>query len=250
MKPLIGITACYTSKTKEANRTGQDRISCSIDYPESIKNAGGVPVLVPVIEDEEYIDELVKKLDGVLFSGGADIYPLYYGQVVKRKLGDVVIKRDDFEYMLMGKAIKYNKPILGICRGLQLINVFFNGTLYQDVFEENIAKQEHVGTMLSRDMVCHNVKLKKDSILHKAIGIEEIGVNSFHHQAVDKLGDGLVVTATSEDNIIEGFEHEEYSCVFGVQWHPEMMASSNDIQQKIFNYFVGEIRNKTVEREI
>lgn len=252
MKPLIGITTYYVEdremqEKRYRGRNGQDMLMSTMDYSTSIKNSGGIPVAIPVIDDDDYIEQMVQRLDGILFSGGPDVYPYKYGQPVKKGLGLVVTKRDDFELKLLKKALEYDKAIFGICRGFELINIYFGGTVYQDLFNEKVTDQEHVGVMLPKHDVCHEVKIKKNSILHEALGVEELGVNSLHHQAVNRLGEGLTEIATSKDGIIEGFVHNTYSCLFGVQWHPEMMYERNEIQQKIFNMFIKKV-NETIAK--
>lgn len=249
MQPLIGVTSYYVEDNelegkRYRGRNGQDMLMSTMDYSRCIKNAGGIPVAVPVINEDDYIEELVEKLDGLLFTGGPDIHPFLYGKEIKKGLGKVVLERDKFELKLLEKALERDKPIFGICRGLQLINVFFGGTIIQDMDETYITKQEHVCLMVPKYSFCHKVTISEGSKLYKAFDKKVLDVNSLHHQAIENLGKGLIKTAWSEDGIIEGFEHEDYSCVFAVQWHPEMMSEVYDEQLKVFEIFINTILNK------
>jgi len=252
MQPLIGVTTYYVEDNeldgkRYRGRNGQDMLMSTMDYSRCIKNAGGIPLAVPVINDDNYIEGLIEGLDGVLFTGGPDIHPFLYGKEIKKGLGKVVLERDKFELKLLQKALEKDKPVFGICRGLQLINVFFGGTIIQDINEASITKQEHVGSMVPKYSFCHKVEILEESILHKAFGKNIVDVNSLHHQAIDTLGKGLIKTAWSEDGIIEGFEHKDYSCVFGVQWHPEMMAEVYDEQLKVFQIFINKILDQKIK---
>lgn len=248
MKPLIGITT-YLVKDRELNEKryrglpGQDMLMSTMDYSRCIEKAGGIPVTIPVIDNDEYIDELANKLDGFLFAGGPDINPIKYNQAFKKGLGLINPERDDFEFKLLEKVLKKDKPIFGICRGFQLINVFFGGSLHQDIYEQKLTTLEHVGIMGPKYSYCHKVTLSDESMIFKAFNKNTIYVNSFHHQVVDKIGDGLVETTWAEDGIVEGFEHKDFSFVVGVQWHPEMMAEVHEEQLSVFQLLINKTKN-------
>ncbi|RKD25334.1 putative glutamine amidotransferase [Caminicella sporogenes DSM 14501] len=247
MKPLIGITT-YLVKDRELKEKryrglpGQDMQMSTMDYSRCIKKAGGIPVTIPVIHDDDYIEELSNILDGFLFSGGPDIYPFKYGQALKKGIGLINPERDDFEFKLLDKVLKKDKPVFGICRGFQLINVYFGGTLYQDISKTNMTDIEHVGIMIPKYEYCHDVIIDNESKLYLAFKTNKLKVNSFHHQAIDKLGEGLLKTAWSKDGIIEGFEHPDYSFIVGVQWHPEMMVEVHKEQLSVFQLFINNIK--------
>lgn len=225
---------------------GQDMLMSTMDYSRCLELAGGIPVAIPVLQSDEFIDDIASRLDGFLFSGGPDICPIYYGSAVKYGMGLAVPERDEFELKLLKKVLELKKPVFGICRGFQLINVLFGGTLHQDIKESRITELEHVGKMAPKHYKSHKVNIQKDSKVFEAYKTNELMVNSFHHQAVERLGQGLVITAKAEDYIIEAFEHKDYDFLVGVQWHPEMMAEVYDEQLSIFKLFV----NITIEKQL
>lgn len=247
MKPLIGITTYYVKasemgKNRVRGLQDQDMLMSTMDYSRCIEKAGGIPVNIPVIEDEDYIDGVVNKLDGFLFSGGPDVNPLNYNQPIKKGLGKIAPERDIFELKLLKKVLEKDKPILGICRGYQLINVYFGGTLHQDINNNNLTDLDHVGIMGPKHNICHKVALTEGSKIHKVFNKKDVMVNSYHHQAIDKIGDKLIVTGKSEDGIIEAFEHMNHKFVMGVQWHPEMMSEIHKEQLNLFKLFINNIK--------
>lgn len=243
MKPFIGLTTYFVKDSYIGTKrirgiSCQDMSMSSMDYSLSVNKAGGIPVDIPVINDEGYIEELADRLDGFLFSGGPDLHPYYYGQSLKKGHGLIVPERDKFELKLLEKALERNKPILGICRGLQLINIYFGGTVYHDIYKCTSTDLEHIPKLTPKYCYSHKVTLKDKSKLKEAFGKDIIDVNSFHHQAIDKLGRDLKKTAWAEDGIIEGIEHKDKFFVVGVQWHPEMMHEIYEEQLNIFKLLV------------
>lgn len=247
MRPLIGITTYFVKAfemgtNRQRGLRDQDMLMSTMDYSRAIELAGGIPVTIPVINSENYIDEMVEKIDGFLFAGGPDVNPMNYNEHFKKGLGGIVPERDDFELKLLDKVLKKNKPVFGICRGFQIINTYFGGSLYQDIKNEVDTDIEHAATMGRKYSLCHKVNLIKDSILYEVFDKEQLCVNSFHHQAIKKIGQGLKMTAMSEDGIIEGFEHNDYPFVIGVQWHPEMMFEVHSEQLELFKAFVDKVK--------
>ncbi len=243
MKPLIGLTTYFvkdsyigTKRIRGISR--QDMSMSSMDYSLSVNKAGGIPIDIPVINDEVYIEELADRLDGFVFSGGPDIHPYYYGQSLKKGHGLIVPERDEFEFKLFEKVLERNKPILGICRGLQLINIYFGGTIYHDIYKCTSTELEHIPRLIPKYSYSHKVTLETKSKLYEAFGKKVIDINSFHHQAIDRLGKGLKKTAWAEDGIIEAIEHINKFFLVAVQWHPEMMHEVYEEQLNIFKLFI------------
>ncbi len=247
MKPRIGITTYYV-KSEEASKKqvrglpGQDLLVSTMDYSRSVSNAGGIPLTIPVLENDDYIEEIVKQMDGFIFAGGTDVSPLEFKAPVKKGLKMLNPERDRFELKLLKKIIAYKKPILGICRGFQLINVFFGGTLYQDIEENGLTKQEHFCKMMPKYSPCHSIYISSESRLYSLWQKEKIMVNSFHHQTVKKLGNGLKELGKAEDGIIELIEHQDYPFLMAVQWHPEMMSEKYSEQLKVFELLIENCR--------
>lgn len=247
MSSLIGITTYYVKAYDMGEKRvrgvkGQDMIMSTHDYSTSVERAGAIPLYIPVINNENYINQIANTMDGIIFAGGEDIAPSRYGQANKKNLSTIVPQRDTFEFSLISKFIESKKPILGICRGMQVINTFFGGTLHQDIYNDKLTEIEHVGTMAPKNNISHKVRLTKGSLIYKAFEKDTISVNSYHHQAIDEIGKELVVTGYSEDNIIESIEHIKYPFLVGVQWHPEMMAETHKEQLKLFQLFIDAVR--------
>ncbi|GAB6138693.1 gamma-glutamyl-gamma-aminobutyrate hydrolase family protein [Halanaerobaculum tunisiense] len=249
MKPLIGITNYYvdsnelgTLEDRSRGFIGQDMAMCTMDYPRGIKEAGGVPVLLSNIVDEEYIANLVDRCDGFLFSGGADLDPLLYEAEPAQDCGAITPARDQFELKLLDKVIQAGKPILGICRGLQLINVYYNGTLYQDLDHYQTETKHHQALEFPKWYQVHEVELRTDSHLAQAFGREQIRTNSLHHQVIKEVGDNLEVTAIAADGVIEAIEQPGDSFLVAVQWHPEMMFEEIAEQTNLFKYFIDQVK--------
>ncbi|MTI68414.1 MAG: gamma-glutamyl-gamma-aminobutyrate hydrolase family protein [Firmicutes bacterium] len=244
MKPLIGITTYFISnsemyKSKIRGLSDQDILMSSMDYYNSVENSGGIPIAIPIITKEN-IKELVNKLDGIIFSGGVDINPLKYDNNINNGIGKIIPKRDDFEFLLLKEMFKSKKPILGICRGLQLINVFFKGTLHQDISLKTNIKHSYLKA--PKYLPCHRVCIDVNTKLYDIFKSKKIYVNSFHHQTVKDLGENLLKTAWSDDGFIEAIEHKNYPFLLAVQWHPEMMAIKDSKQLNIFKVFINAIK--------
>ncbi|MCP5029408.1 MAG: gamma-glutamyl-gamma-aminobutyrate hydrolase family protein [Actinomycetia bacterium] len=186
------------------------------DYSRGLVEAGGLPVNLPIDADPV---ELADHLDGVLLTGGADISPDRYGHEPETDLFPPEDRRDSFELALLGRAVARELPVLGICRGLQLINVHAGGTLNQDV-------PPHSCFAVAPDTEVHPVEFAAGSILHRLYGATR-QVNSLHHQTVQELAPGLNITGRSDDGTVEGLESDD-GCLVAVQWHPEMMRTRPD----------------------
>ncbi len=237
MKPIIGITCDYSyiNAVNNLEAYGSIRMAriCE-DYYKGIEKAGGIPIIIPIL-DEENIDQLLNKLDGIVFSGGRDFDPKYYGENPISGLDGIIPQRDRWEMAIAKKSIEIGLPIFGICRGLQVINVVMGGTLYQDIYTQNEDRNLLKHRQLApRWYGSHKVLIKEKTRLRDIFNDDEIYVNSFHHQAIKKLGSGLKVNAYSPDEIIEGIESINDKFILGVQWHPENMWSENKLFLNLF----------------
>lgn len=233
-KPIIGITS---SHEKENGLRNYHRTTVSIDYTKGVIEGGGIPIVIPTTGDIEIIKEQLNLIDGLILSGGPDINPIYYGEDFKEKIGVISPERDDNEIKILKEFLKTEKPILGICRGHQLLNVYFGGTLYQDLSYFEMEPLKHRQDLYP-ELEIHNVAIEKNSILENLYG-ESIRTNSFHHQAVNKLGEGFKVIARSSDGIVEAIEKIDHKFCLGIQWHPEMMvARGNKDMIKIFKLLI------------
>jgi len=175
------------------------------------------------LADPVAADRILAAVDGLVLTGGEDVDPEYFGEKAHPKLGTVNRARDATEIALISAARRLRMPVLAICRGIQVINVECGGSLIQDISAQRSGALSHDGHGGSRNQALHKVRIEKDSILALATGATEIEVNSLHHQAIDRLGDGLRVTAVAPDGIIEGIESSDDWWVLAVQWHPEEM---------------------------
>ena len=213
-KPLIAITQNF-------NET-EFTYGIAKTYVESVKKAGGIPVLLTFIDDKD-LDQLVKRFDGFIFTGGPDMEPNYFGEQPVPALGTITPSRDHFEVQLAKAVLKSGKPILGICRGCQVMNVVCGGTLIQDLPSQykvdNLIK--HVQSA-PRWHASHAVELVPGTKLAECFpGETTIRVNSYHHQAIKDLAPNWVVSAKAPDGVIEAAEATDYPYLMAIQWHPE-----------------------------
>ncbi len=234
MRPIIGLT--------HSVNLDEGSLHTPINYPSAIMEAGGTPLLLPVTTDETLLNAYLDVVDGVLFSGGDDIDPSTYGEDQAQGLGDVCPLRDRYEIPLCRLALQRRMPVLGICRGLQLVNVALGGTLYQDLPSQYSGCIRH-GQKQRGKYASHRVTLQAGSKLHGLYGDTAL-VNSFHHQAAKDVAPSLTVTATGPDGVIEGLEMAEHPYFVAVQWHPEILVKNeeNAVHKKLFRSFVDACR--------
>jgi putative glutamine amidotransferase len=232
MRPLIAISA-----------TAEDaKVRLSLNYVRSIEGAGLLPLIVPPLADPTTAAALVAVCQGLLLTGGEDVDPARYGAVAHPTTGAPNVPRDATELALFAAARERRIPVLGICRGIQLINVALGGTLVQDLPSERPSSIQHDQPEAANART-HGIRLVAKSRLHAAVGTDELTVNSYHHQAVDRVADGLTVTATAPDGVIEGVEGTEGPWLVAVQWHPEDLTT--DIQpwdRGLFKAFAEAVR--------
>lgn len=232
--PRIGISA---------NR--KDGLSCIAEtYIQSVLKAGGAPVLIPVITDIEALTAIISDLDGLLMSGGGDINPLYISEEPIPQLQDVDTFRDESDLILLRLATNRQLPVMGICRGHQLLNVAFGGSVYQDIYSQHETPLFKHSQTLAREYASHSIRLTEmSSRLFNLLNKEpDVLVNSFHHQAIKKVAPEFRATAVASDGINEAMEHPEKE-IFSIQWHPEAMASNGDeVMLELFKYHVASAR--------
>lgn len=214
-------------------------------YTDSITNAGGVPILMPLIDDKKKLRRLYDACDGILLTGGNDIDPIAYKAKPSERTSNTSPRRDTQEFQLIEWALEDNKPILGICRGMQLINVHQGGSLYQHIGDDLPHANNHEESAHKEDFnhLAHTLTIDEDSKLAKVLGVTTLPTNGLHHQAVCDLGEGLVATAHAEDGIIEAIEMPSRRFVVAVQSHPEALESGAEPRwRKLFEAFVDSCR--------
>lgn len=218
MKPIIGITCPASSK----------RYYLPKNYVLVIKESGGIPFIVPSIEEEKDIEKILSLIDGLMLTGGGDTHPKFYGQSPKTDLKKLDEERDIMELSFIKLALKRDIPILGICRGLQILNIAGGGSLNQTT-------PQHWDT---RNLLVHEIEIKKGTTLFNIIKGERIKVNSTHHQSVRKLAPEFKISAQSPDGVIEGIESKEHKFILGVQFHPERLFKRYPVFKELFAYFI------------
>jgi len=235
-RPRIGITMRIEGTT--------DRFYLSRHYSEAIEAAGGVPVHISLIPNEDYISAAVKDLDGILLPGSdSDVDPLRYGQQPHQRLGTVQPIKDETDLMVIAAAERQGIPLLAICFGMQILNVSRGGTLVQDIASQvpNALKHEQGAP---RDRRSHSVRLLAGSVLAQLAATDEALVNSHHHQAIEVIGTNLVATAWSSDGLVEALEDpRDEPFVMAVQWHPELGWQTDDFSKAIFAHFIDRARS-------
>ena len=228
--PVIGITGNYSQET------------CTLaeGYYQSVLKAGGIPFILPPFYETDRLGQLLDRLDGIIFSGGGDINPLFLGEEPVKELHSITPERDQQELLLARLAYDRQIPMLGICKGIQVINAALGGTNYQDIYTQKEGIRIKHSQDQDRRYPSHQVTFSKGSILEKLFG-SELPVNSFHHQACKEAAPGLKVTAMSSDGVIEAVESAEFKSIMGVQWHPETYILRNSTEMlPIFQWLIQE----------
>lgn len=231
-KPLIGLTTTRTSRSSRTPKYG-----ANVLYATAISGAGGLPVLIPANLPTDDLDALLNRLNGVLFTGGYDIDPRHYGNHPHPKVEGVDRERDLIEIELVHKLALSGKPFMGICRGLQLINVALGGSLYEHLPEQFPGNVIHDNHDLPRDYLAHSIRVTPDGRLSNIIPHEQVKVNSLHHQGIRQLAPDLLATAYAPDGLIEAFDFPGRSFGLAVQWHPEELHAQEDMRA-LFQAFI------------
>jgi putative glutamine amidotransferase len=232
--PIIGIT-CSLFEAAGRPRLGQNQT-----YIEALVRAGAAPPLIPHLADGVLLRALYERLDGVLLSGGDDVDPVHYGEGRHEKCGTITPERDETELALARWAIEDGKPLLAICRGIQVLNVALGGSLYQDIQAQAPGAGRHDWyPNFPRDLLSHPVSITPQTRLACIVDTASLPVNSLHHQAVKAVAPGLIVAARAPDGIVEAVEAEGHPFAVGVQWHPEELVGSDLRARRLFDALVA-----------
>lgn len=237
-RPLIG---CATYQKRIQQKEPIEIIGLMPTYIQAVRAAGGLPVLIPLGLDEQELGALLQRVDGVLLPGGGDVAPAAYGgDEQATTIRDVDTRRDEAEFALVRHAVDEEKPLLAICRGLQLFNVALGGSLWEDVAESMPGAIPHdFFGQYQRDYLAHPVTIAGDSRLAEALQSNgTIGVNSLHHQGIRRLAPGLVPVAWAPDGLVEAVEYPDHPFALGVQWHPENLLQVEPQMRLLFRAFV------------
>ena len=250
MPPIIGITATLKEDVDTVAERPLGRfVRADLDYVEGVAGAGGAPVVLPPV-GESAAEALIHSLDGLLLSGGSDLDPSYYGEKPVSELGVTLPERDAFEMALVRLALRRGMPVFGICRGMQVLNVALGGTLYQDLPSQREQDPLKHRQDTPKWQPTHEVRVSEGSYIAEVMGRESVKVNSYHHQGIRDLAEGLVVTGRSLDGVIEAVEAEDLSerWLLGVQWHAEAMRGSGPQQESLFEAHVSAAEGHALRR--
>ena len=233
--PIIGMTYSDMAVRDEQMKV---RTYCTRKYYVSLQQAGAQVILLPPTKDENCFAKYLEIVDGILLPGGEDVDPRYQGEDPHQSLGIVNPLRDEYEILLVKKAAAQGIPVLGICRGIQVLAMALGGSIHQDLLGiQNIQHEQNA----PRWAPSHKVELKKNSRLASWLAADNLYTNSFHHQAVRDVPEGFRISGWTSDGVVESIEHEEL-CLVGVQWHPEEMSHCEVLAARIFQEFVNDVK--------
>lgn len=231
-KPIVGISGSIIIDGG-GNFPGYRRSYVNEDYVKSVIKNGGIPYIIPMNSDESVVKEQISHVDALILSGGHDVTPRFYGEEPHKSLGGVLPERDIFDFNLIKYAMEKDIPVLGVCRGYQIMNVYFGGSLYQDVGLKKDTYVKH-NQVNFPTMTSHSVDLVDGSKLKELFKEDTIMVNSFHHQIVNKVAEGFLASAISKDGVVEAIEKKDHKFMLGVQWHPEMLHQTEEKMNLLF----------------
>jgi putative glutamine amidotransferase len=244
--PAVGIT-CIQIQTAQKQRPpclGQNQT-----YIQAVIRAGAAPLLLPLLTDRTLLRALYERSDGLLFSGGEDVDPALYGEPLHEQCGPISHERDEMELVLARWAMDDGKPLLAICRGIQVLNVALGGSLYQDIGAQLPGAGRHPWYPdYPRNRLSHTVLVTTETRLADILTTTSLPVNSLHHQAIQEVAPGLAVVARAPDGVIEGVEAENHPFAIGVQWHPEDLAADEARHQRLFDILVEACRAQAARR--
>ncbi len=229
-KPLIGVMPLWDE--------GQEEYLDAARLSGRNPGSRGTPVIFPLTEDREELEQLCSLCNGFLITGGQDVDPAIYRETPIPQMGEICTVLDQMEHQVLEYVIKEDKAVLGICRGIQYLNAMLGGSLYQDLNVQHPSKTEH-HMEPPYDRVIHQVQIIDGTPLHQLLQVTELGVNSYHHQAVKTLAPSLTVMAESEDGLVEAVYMPKKNYVWAVQWHPELSYQTDKYSRKIFESFVA-----------
>lgn len=237
MRPLIGIP-CHPGVNKATDRPDRPIYYNNRTYIHAVEHAGGVPVLIPLLDDLSGLNTLLPRLDGLLLSGGIDVDPRYYHEQPHPMLGEVNPHLDELELALAHWALERDIPTLGICRGMQVLNVALGGSLYQDLEAQYPHCLRHPNWDKPRKTITHIVHVERGSCMEKILGAREVPANSLHHQAVKTPGNGVRISGRTDDGVAELLEEPEYRFMLAAQCHPEELYADEPIWERLFRAFI------------
>lgn len=238
MRPVIGLTTLFDDD--------KESYWMLPGYMKVVENCGGLPIMLPLSDDESELGDAYSLCDGIMFTGGHDVSPEVYGAGRSSSCGATCHKRDAMEGYLLDRCLEDDKPLLGICRGIQFINAYLGGTLYQDLPTEYNSKIEH-HMMPPYDRAAHSVIVADNTILSDIIGPGIHEVNSYHHQAVKDLSPRVIQMASSSDGLVEAIAVRDHRFAIGVQWHPEFSYRNNRESMLLVKAFVDECMKERSE---
>lgn len=231
MKPVIGLTSQYE------HLVGRKMIKMNNTYVNAVVQSGGIPIVLPIIKELSDVEKYLDLVDGLILTGGGDVSSILFGEEPLKEVDTICLSRDNMEIQLFKKAYERNIPVLGICRGLQVINIALGGTLYQDI---NVQVPNAIGHMCSYNIHqgYHTINILEDSMLNSIFGTDKLIVNSQHHQSIKDLGKDLKISSTTIDGIVESIESSNEKWIIGTQFHPEVMIESDNRFLEIFISFM------------
>ncbi len=255
-RPLIGVPTQTLQSLGGVSAAIPPSWVMSQRYIRTIAEAGAIPVMLPLlVDDESTMRAMFDRLDGVFLPGGADVDPSSYGAERHPRCDESTDRsRDRLELTFVRWAIEEGKPVLGVCRGLQIINLVAGGTLWQDLADELPEADKHdyfpFDGRYARDHLAHTVRLEGPSRLRNILDCDELWVNSMHHQGVREVGDGLIATAHAPDGVLEALEGTGDNFLLGVQWHPEVLTDSDERMRRLFAAFLDASVEWRAERQL